>query len=174
MSLALLRYWPQPTGPGLTNNYINTAVSTQQTNQFSARVDQVITERNNLFVSYQFYDSSSVNAGSIPGFGTTVPARTQAVSITDDHIFAPNIVNELRLGYNRWYALNLQEDNKLGNVISQLGLPQGGANGLALTGPLTGGVPSVSVTGFATIGSGRRRHSDSPSLSPMEHCPMVR
>jgi hypothetical protein len=155
VSQAFLQYWPLPTTGGLTNNYISTAVSTQQTNQFSGRVDRAISAKNNLFVSYQFYNSNSFNAGTIPGFGTTVPARTQAVSLTDDHIFTPALINELRIGYNRWYALNLQQDNALGDVIQQLGLPQGGPNAFAPTDPQTGGVPQVSVTGFATIGSGQ-------------------
>ena len=155
VSQEFLQYWPLPTTGGLTNNYISTAVSTQQTNQFSGRVDRAISAQNNLFVSYQFYNSNSFNAGTIPGFGTTVPARTQAVSLTDDHIFTPTLINELRLGYNRWYALNLQQDNALGDVIKTLGLPQGGPNAFAPTDPQTGGVPQVSVTGFATIGSGQ-------------------
>ena len=155
VSQAFLQYWPLPTTGGLTNNYISTAVSTQQTNQFSGRVDRAISAKNNLFVSYQFYNSNSFNAGTIPGFGTTVPARTQAVSLTDDHIFTPALVNELRIGYNRWYALNLQQDNALGDVIQKLGLPQGGPNAFAPTDPQTGGVPQVSVTGFATIGAGQ-------------------
>jgi hypothetical protein len=155
VSQAFLQYWPLPTTGGLTNNYISTAVSTQQTNQFSGRVDRAISAKNNLFFSYQFYNSNSFNAGTIPGFGTTVPARTQAVSLTDDHIFTPALVNELRIGYNRWYALNLQQDNALGDVIQKLGLPQGGPNAFAPTDSQTGGVPQVSVTGFATIGAGQ-------------------
>jgi hypothetical protein len=155
VSEVLLQYWPLPNTGGLTNNYISTTVSPQQTNQFSGRIDRVISANNNLFVSYQFYNSYSFSASTIPGFGTGVPARTQAVSLTDDHIFTPALVNELRIGYNRWYALDLQQDNALGDVIQQLGLPQGGPNGFAPTGPQTGGVPSISVTGFAGIGSGQ-------------------
>jgi len=155
VSEALLQYWPLPNTGGLTNNYVSTAVSPQQTNQFSGRVDRVISAQNSLFVSYQFYNSYSFSAPTIPGFGTDIPARTQSVSVTDDHIFTPTLINELRLGYNRWYALDLQQDNALGNVIQQLGLPQGGANGFAPTLPQTGGVPSISVTGYASIGSGQ-------------------
>jgi hypothetical protein len=155
VSQALLQYWPRPTAPGIVNNYASTAVSTQTTNQFSARIDRSLSARNNLFVAYQYWNSNSFNASTLPGFGTNVPARTQAVSLTDDHLFSPTVVSELRIGYNRWYALNLQEDNALGNVIAKLGLPQGGQNGFALTDPLTGGVPNVQVTGYGTIGSGQ-------------------
>jgi len=155
VSLALLQYWPLPNAPGLTNNYVSNAVSTQQANQFSVRVDHQISSNNNLFVTYEFWNSNSFNAGTLPLFGVSVPARTQLASLADDHIFSPTLINEFRLGYNRWYALNLQQDNALGNVVQKLGLPQGGPNGVAETGPLTGGVPNVAVTGFATIGSGQ-------------------
>jgi hypothetical protein len=155
VSRALLEYWPLPTSGALTNNYASTSVSTQRTQQFSGRVDQVINPKNTIFVSYQFWNSRSVSQSVIPGFGTINPARTQVVSLTDDHIFTPALVNEFRIGYNRWVALHLQEDNALGNVIQRLGLPQGGDNGFAITGPRTGGLPNVQVTGYATIGSGQ-------------------
>jgi hypothetical protein len=154
VSAKLLQFYPLPNAPGLTNNYISTAVSTQQTNQFSARVDRQISSKNTLFGTYQLYDSTSFAASTLPGFGTNTPARTQIASISDDHIFSPTLINEFRLGYNRWYALNLQQDNALGNVVGQLGIPQGGPNGVAVTGPQTGGAPNVTITGLASIGSG--------------------
>jgi hypothetical protein len=155
VSLSLLKYWPLPNAPGLTNNFVNTTVSPTSTDQFSARLDRTLSTKNRIFGSYQFLNSYSFSASTIPGFGTQNPSRDQIVSITDDHVFTPSLINELRLGYNRWYALNLQQDNALGNVISQLGLPQGGPNGLAPTLPQTGGVPSISVTSYAGIGSGQ-------------------
>src|SRR6185369_480204 len=54
ISQKLLKYWPAPTGPGLVNNYNFSALGNEQDEQFSGRIDQVISSKNNLFVSYQF------------------------------------------------------------------------------------------------------------------------
>jgi hypothetical protein len=153
-SNALLQYVPHAnTGTGLTNNYTFNSVSSQKYDQFSIRVDHVLTPKDTFFSTYQFYNSFTVSAGTLPLFGSTAPARDQVISIAEDHAFTPNLINEARIGYNRWVALNISQANSLGDVISQVGIPQGGTNGLAPTTPATGGVPYVTTTGYATFGT---------------------
>jgi len=64
------------------------------------------------------------------------------------------LVHEIRLGYNRYAGLRTNEDNRLGNVVKQLGIPQGGDHGVQPTSTLNGGLPSISITGFNGIGGG--------------------
>jgi Carboxypeptidase regulatory-like domain len=153
-SEALLQYVPAPnTGNGLSNNYTFNSVSSQNYDQFSVRADQVLTPKDTFFSTYQFYNSYTVTAGSLPLFGSTAPARDQVISVAEDHSFTPHLINEARIGYNRWVALNISQANSLGDVISKVGIPQGGTNGLAPTTPATGGVPYVTLTGYATFGT---------------------
>jgi hypothetical protein len=153
-STALLQYLPHADpGTGLSNNYTFNSVSSQNYNQFSVRADQVLTAKDNFFSTYQFYNSYTVSAGSLPLFGSTSPARDQVISVAEDHSFTPHLINEARVGYNRWVALNIAQGNSLGDVIAAVGLPQGGTNGLAATTSTTGGVPYVTLTGYATFGT---------------------
>jgi len=152
-SQALLQYLPHATGSGLSNNYTFNSASSQKYDQFSIRADQVLSHKDLFFATYQFYNSYTVTAGTLPLFGSTSPARDQVISLAEDHTFNPNLINEARIGYNRWVALNIAQANYLGDVISQVGIPQGGTNGLAPTTSATGGVPYVTLTGYATFGT---------------------
>jgi hypothetical protein len=154
VSRGLLKYFPAPTGPGLTNNYNFSELGTEQDNQFSGRIDQIISAKDNLFVSYQFaqrttfYPSNTACALRFtPDFGCTEPERDQGLSLNHVHIFGPSLVNELRVGFNRIRTNRNIEDAKFGNVDQALGIPQ---NGTGVEGNL--GLPQVSITGFSTIG----------------------
>ena len=152
-SLALLQYVPHATSTGLSNNYTYNGASSQNYDQFSVRIDHALSKRDNVFGTFQFYNSHTVTAGSLPLFGSITPARDLVISLAEDHAFTPHLINEARVGYNRWVAQNIAEGNSLGDVISQVGIPQGGTNGLAPTTSATGGVPYVSLTGYATFGT---------------------
>ncbi len=152
-SLALLKYYPLPNltaSGGL--NYVNTSPTTSSFNQFSTRFDQVISAKNNLYGTYQYYDSYDFAPSTVPGFGTAQPQRFQHAALVDDHIFSPGFINELRFGYNRLAGLKQNEDAALGDQITVLGLPQGGPYGLEPTIPGNGGIPAVSITGLSSLG----------------------
>ncbi|MBV9265472.1 MAG: TonB-dependent receptor [Acidobacteriaceae bacterium] len=154
ISLALLQYFPTPTSAGVGSNYSFSQLGTEHDEQFSGRIDQIITSRNNLFVSYQFaqrttfwQDNTLCGGRTVPGFACTEPERDQGVSVNDIHMFSPTLLNELRLGYNRIRTNRFNQDAQFGNVDQQLGIPQ--------LGPVTQGdlgVPQVSISGFATLG----------------------
>ena len=46
---------------------------------------------------------------TLPGHGCTDTTKTQAAFISDVHVFSPNEIHELRLGYTRLYALRIPE-----------------------------------------------------------------
>jgi hypothetical protein len=153
-SLALLKYYPAPNlnAPTGSLNYVNSSPTTSSFNQFSTRFDQVISAKNNLYGTYQYYDSYDFGPSTIPGFGTAQPQRFQHASFVDDHVFSPGLINEFRVGYNRLAGLKQNEDAKLGNQIAALGLPQGGDYGLEPTIEGNGGIPAVTITGLSGIG----------------------
>jgi hypothetical protein len=153
-SLALLKYYPLPNVAAPTGglNFVNSDPTTSSFNQFSTRLDQVISSKNNLFVTYQYYDSYDFAPSTVPGFGTGQPQRFQHAAVVDDHVFSPTIVNEFRVGYNRLAGLKLQQDSVLGDQVAALGLPQGGTYGLEPTNSLNGGIPGITITGFSGIG----------------------
>ncbi len=153
-SLALLKYFPLPNINAAAGslNYVNSSPTTSSFNQFSTRIDQVISAQNNLYVTYQFYDSYDFAPSTISGFGTAQPQRFQHAALVDDHIFSAGLINEFRIGYNRLAGLKQNEDAELGDQVAALGLPQGGPYGLEPTIPGNGGIPYVSITGLSTLG----------------------
>jgi hypothetical protein len=155
-AIRILSYYPLPNLSTATGslNYVNSTPSRTPQDQFSLRGDHVITERNNLTLSYQFFNYFVYTPSAVPGFSTQDKQRSQQAVIRDTHIFTPNLINELRLGYNRYAGLRSNEDNQLGNVVNQLGIPQGGSYGVQPTGSENGGLPSISITGFNGIGGG--------------------
>lgn len=158
VSLALLKYYPLPNQAAAVGglNYVNSDPTISSFNQFSTRVDQVVTSKNTIYGTYQYYDSWDFAPSTVPGFGTGQPQRFQHVAIVDEHIFSPGLVNELRLGYNRLAGLKQNQDYVLGDQVAALGLPQGGVYGLEPTTKLNGGIPAISMTGaYAATGIGQ-------------------
>ena len=155
-AVKILSYYPLPNlaaAPGGLN-YVNATPTRTPQDQFSLRGDQVFSDKNNLALSYQFFDYLVFTPSAVPGFSTVDKQRSQHATISDTHIFNPGLIQELRLGYNRYAGLRTWEDNQLGDVVAQLGIPQGGQYGVQPTGTSNGGLPSISITGISGIGGG--------------------
>jgi hypothetical protein len=110
---------------GLTNNYFADPGARYDSNVYSFRVDQKISGNNLLFVRVGLTISNNdTNLGALKqGYGAgirgTVPGRS--VVISDTHIFGPNLVNEVKIGFNRTYSES--SDINFGvDVLSQLGI----------------------------------------------------
>lgn len=105
-SQALLQYLPKATTSGLTNNYTFNSASSQKYDQFSIRGDHVLSHKDLLFGTYQFYNSYTVTAGSLPLFGSTAPARDQIISLAEDHTFTPNLIKHVDIRYGSFVHRN--------------------------------------------------------------------
>ncbi len=78
-------------GPNYTNN--ENAV---------ASVDYNMSENDSLRVRFVLNRTGGVNTGAqLPVFYTIVPVNDYLITLSEYHNFTPNVVNELRLGYNR-------------------------------------------------------------------------
>ncbi|MDP9161521.1 MAG: TonB-dependent receptor [Acidobacteriota bacterium] len=138
-----LPLWPVPSPANLIGlgNVGNFFVSHQQVtteNFATGRVDHKISDRDNIFVSYQ-YDKALLTLPD--NLNTTLNGNSsfrQFASIEESHIFNPEIANNFRVGYNRVVALNaygvqalnpLATDKSLGAVPGQ-NAPQIGVSGL--------------------------------------------
>jgi hypothetical protein len=159
VSQGLLAYYPLPNLPGVASNYLFSETRTQRQDQFSLRVDDNLTKSNSFFVSYQYQNSNAFEPSNslcgssvLPGFGCTTPELDQALSIHDTQIISPAIVNELRVGYNRIRTNRFLQDAQDGDVLDALGIPTNTPNGVGLQSGDNLGVPSVTVSGYATLG----------------------
>jgi hypothetical protein len=157
VSQAILNLIPLPNiagaGPG-QNNYVNLDTKRVQTDQFTARIDQKINDRNQFFARFTLYDSTqfvpftqnttTFNPQAPPGFGDNQDdySRNFAAGLTT--VISPTLINDLRGGYNRINNFREAADINRGFL---------NANGLqeALPG-VQQGVPDISVPGFASMG----------------------
>jgi hypothetical protein len=159
-----------PAGQGLVNQYPKpnianascgaanyTALVDRQVNSdtFTGRVDHQFDTKNSLFVRYslnldrEFWPSGTVpeNTTTLPGYGRFSHNSFQMAGLDWTHIFSPRLVNEFKLGYNRW---QLRQDNEdLGNnLAANLGIM-----GLNKIGSVSAGVPNLTFSGYGSIGA---------------------
>lgn len=146
---------PNQTGQGdfgLTNNFYGDPGGKFDSDVYSFRVDQRITNKNTLYtrVGLTINNKDSYPGVLKNGFGDgnwlgNHPGRS--VVISDTHTFSPAIVNEVKLGYSRdfgrWYDVNYGQD-----VVSQIGLQ--GINNPG-NDPSIGGMPGFSFGGAIPV-----------------------
>jgi hypothetical protein len=152
----LLALYPAPNAPGLRNNFVSAGTGRFNIDQFSARMDHRISEKDSLFGVYEFADSTEFfpisnplcSARDVPGWGCDELQRTQHFALVWTHIFGPRLINEARFGYTRFGFFRLHQDRGV-DVVNKLGI-----KGLTDAGrtPFNNGAPELQVTGFATIG----------------------
>jgi hypothetical protein len=154
--------WPNPNGSGsclgnptdgMTPVATNTVLSTPFTNNINGgiiKVDYNINANNNLTGRYYLGDSTQifplalVGGGSLPGYSTNTPTRVQLVSISYVSVLSPSVVNEARLGWNRFAEGFFPQDGTF-NPAS-IGLNTGGT-GYNL------GMPRINVGSFPQLGA---------------------
>ncbi len=78
---------------------------------------------------------------NLPGFGDTRPAHRQLFTLNETHLFGPQVVNELRLGFNRVHITF--------TPVAQLNPADLGIND-GINAPI--GIPQISVSGSLNIG----------------------
>jgi outer membrane receptor protein involved in Fe transport len=106
--------WPAPTNPGV-DCYNNGGTNTSLSTPFSNRVDSAIVKidhsfNNSNLLTGRYYIGDSTQSfplaltggGLLPNYNTSTPTRVQLVSISYVSTLTPSIVNEARLGWNRF------------------------------------------------------------------------
>jgi hypothetical protein len=144
--------WPTASNQGSTsNNYKANTTEPDNNHQFDAKVDYQLSNGDRLFAreSYQRRDLSAPGPGSrfIQIGDVNAASRNHNASIGYDHTLSPTAVNELRLGFNRFYTHDFGND--LGtNENSALGIPNGNSTEFGAT-----GIGNFQIGNIANTGS---------------------
>lgn len=118
-------------------------------NQYMARIDQNFNSKDSLWGTF-FIESQPTSdtipfaGATLPGFGSTNQEHYKFVTVSWTHVFNDHMLNELRLGYNRFnYAATYPQNPTLPSSAGFSINPQypGGA-----------GLPVIQVTGLFTLG----------------------
>ncbi len=137
------------------------SVSHFEEDQFNANVDLQLHQSNRLFGKFflannptqqaLFSFAGLQNALPLPGFGADLEIGQRLLSIGDNHIFSPNVLNDFRFGYSYIRVASTPEEPF---TAAQFGISSPLQNSFP-------GLPTISVTNFFDIGSSPFADNDS-------------
>jgi hypothetical protein len=101
----LSAFYPLPNGPllGAGDTGIFTFAEQQVTgeNYFTIRMDRKFSEKDSLAGTYMRDNSKTVQPGTFDELFTNVVSGRQVVTLHEQHIFSPTLLNAARLGFSR-------------------------------------------------------------------------
>ena len=139
--------------PSNNFNFSETRVETM--NEESLKVDHKISEKDSLNGTWNYFrdpafepSNSLCSSYVLPNFGCFTNQHSTLTNVVYDRIFTPNLLNEVRAGFQRLVQPRVQQD---ATTITYAGLP--GAPYFTQAGYANNtGLPNTSVSGYSTIG----------------------
>ena len=133
------------------NTLLSSAGNSLDRNQYFARVDSKLTEKNNVFISVfrenqKFTDPFAFGGSTIPGFGTSGVLSFTNLVVDDTHIFSSKSLNEVRFSFHRRDTLSVVPVNH--TSPADLGI-----SGIVPSDPAAVGPPRVGISGFSNWGN---------------------
>ncbi len=150
VNIIRLSQYPLPNINSLRNNFTVAPSSQQNVNQYVARVDHVLSDRDQLWGSYywtrlnQFDPRTTLVADTLQG------TSVQTAALQHTHIFGPTVINTVRLGY----VLGSQDQANLSpaNITNaDLGFPNNAFQPQASG--ISAGIPIFAITGYGAAGA---------------------
>ena len=149
-------FFPLPNyGPpgSVSNNYLAYFPIPIQSNQGDVRIDQAIGSKHQVFARFTYKNRRVTNApqgyNGNPGTpligSTSVPEVDDALTVADNWIITPSLINEARVGFSGSHS-SVSFGITAQQAADELGLT-------GLPGPLPEGdvVPGVNITGFVGV-----------------------
>jgi hypothetical protein len=161
--LLALNPWPTATssvdcyaGAGPSNIILNTPFSNRVDNgivkiDHNFNKDNLLTGRYYIGDSLQLFPLALTGGGLLPNYNTMTPTRVQLISISYVSVMSPAVVNETRVGWNRFAEGFYPEDHSFDP--SSIGLNTIGPNTANGDNPYDFGLPVIDVAGLPQIGS---------------------
>ena len=151
-AVKLMALFPAPTNSAAFSNYVVSPVEAAQTNRFDFRHDLQISQNDNLFARYSHFTNDYTYPGPFapPLVGSTTFQNSvkstlgNGAGLGETHVFSARMVNEFRAGYNRI-------EDVLQPFVKDYIDDQYGLGGIPAQ-PGVAGLPSMSISGFSTIG----------------------
>ncbi|MGH9163389.1 MAG: TonB-dependent receptor domain-containing protein, partial [Vicinamibacteraceae bacterium] len=129
-------------------NTIGTPETINDFDQYNVRMDHLLTPRDQLFGTFSYSDETLDAKALRPYGGEGFPLSNRLVTVTHNHTFTPNLLNEFRFGYNRSRTYRLAETSYGQDFAREVfGLQN------TTDQPIMFGVPAFNMTGFGGIGS---------------------
>jgi hypothetical protein len=107
VATALLAHTPLPNLPGIAQNLLASDTQSVDTDQYSARIDHRLTEKDNAFVRASVFDarefdpfaSGVLQESLLPGFGRNLSTHSVNGASQWTHAFSASLLNEAPFGF---------------------------------------------------------------------------
>ena len=148
---AIAALYPLPNRNGVFANFVSSPTQQDDNDHFDARIDHQISDVTSLIFRYSFGDRryfepfAGQNLSAVPGFGNSVPRRSQNALAGLTHVFSPRLVNDTRFAFVR-VASAVNQENQGTSINSAVGLPEPSGN------PRDFGLSFITVPGFSPLG----------------------
>jgi hypothetical protein len=148
-SARLLEFYPEPnvSTAALTSNYQVGQARSINKDQFHQRVDWVESATSQWFVRFSWGDEQQV-AQAMSSNGSKLLTDFRQLMASNTRVLSPNLVNEFRFGYNRFFNSIGHELAFVRDVISELKIP-----GLQPLPPAAWGIPEIRIAGLGSFGN---------------------
>jgi hypothetical protein len=150
VSQQVANLFPLPNLPGLANNYVDNTVNTENVPQGDIKIDWQVTSNDHIFgresAAHKTYTNPSGGNQFMMG-GPNSDALNQNAAVGWDRVFSASIVNEARMGFNRFNVFDTANSYGI-NQNNILGIPNGNIPGL----PYTSGIAQFNISGFTSTG----------------------
>jgi Carboxypeptidase regulatory-like domain/TonB dependent receptor len=145
----LQQYYPQPNGPGITNNLATVAPNNNNTDQTVDRIDENIGDKVRLFFRYQRQRTTLLAGSPNPANATTSPVDSNNYTIGYTHTLTPSLVSDMRFGrqYSNASLVNNFYLNHVADAGAKLQIP-GFDSDVLYNNP---GIPDFTVSGFTAF-----------------------
>ena len=162
-------YLPLPNRADPQQNFISAPTAPRNIYQFTVKIDHKLPHNDDLFVRYTLNDDKRYSAfepfgrfADVPGFGTHTINRHMLGGAGWVHVFTPSLVNEARIGYNRFSGGIWQEKYKEQEDRNLLLGIQG-----TFRSPINFGLIRSTITGYTSMGdrSAQDRHDNTYQIS---------
>jgi hypothetical protein len=125
-----------PTNGSLSDNVVDTTISTTTANLVDVKIDQIISSKQRISGGFDFDNTAQGGVSNLgPIFGSTTPQSTRYARISDNYIITPTLVNQFLFGFSRRFR---------GEVANSLG--QGYPEQIGLTGVQNTTFPCMKFT----------------------------
>jgi hypothetical protein len=162
VAVKLLSLYPAPTNTAsVSTNFTSSPALYEHKNAFDVRGDVDPTEKDQVFVRFSYVDDPQYIPGIFGGVADgggfqqgiqTAHSNQSVVGYT--HIFTPQTVNVLHVGFNHLHTTRFGPDGGTNGIPDQYGIqgiPQFAENG---------GLPTIPISGLSTLGSNSFLPSD--------------
>jgi hypothetical protein len=163
-AIKLLNLYPAPINSLLTGNFSSNPNTYQHSNQFDVRGDFDPNEKEQIFVRFSYVDNPQFIPGPFGGIADggsfqqgiqTLKSNQSVVAWT--HVFNPSTINVARVGFNHLHTTRFGPEGGTTGIPAEFGIP-----GVPQVSE-NGGLPTITFSGLATLGSNNFLPSDEVS-----------